>query len=447
MRLLALVLTFVLIASACGGDDDASVDPESLPDIEDTEVATGDDGEQPADSDDDGAGPVPAPATGDGPQVGDHWHAAYGIFICDSFAGPILDESDPEGIHTHADGVIHIHPFLDSAAGDNATLGKFFEAVQLELSDTGIIGPGGSLEEGDFDCAGEPVEFSVSRWHLYGLDEEPAIVTEGIADIRFVEDLEIYTIAMAPAGTEIPPPPTIAALGNLSDVDPDQIPELPEGFTVASVPPPGEGATIDGETPCPEPDGSSPRTTEFDQPPPLCIDPALTYTATFVTNYGDVVVELDTDNVPNTVNNFVVLARYGYYDDTAMFRTAPAIAIIQGGAPHSNSGADIGPGYTIEDEADGFTYQPGDLAMARTSAPNSSSAQYFFSTGPETSNLDGPPGNPDGSGRGTYVVFGQTVEGLDVLQEIIALHVDDARLQGGGPGRPVIVETVLIEES
>ena len=166
-----------------------------------------------------------------------------------------------------------------------------------------------------------------------------------------------------------------------------------------------------------------------------------------MTNFGDVVVELDTATTPNTVNNFVVLARYGYYDDTAMFRTAPSIAIIQGGAPHSNSGGDVGPGYTIEDEADGFSYQPGDLAMARTAAPNSSSAQYFFSTGPETSNLDGPPGNPDGSGRGTYVVFGRTVEGLDVLEEIISLHVEDARLQGGGPGQPVIVETVLVEEN
>lgn len=444
MRLLALILAFLLVASACGGDDDTGADPDDLPALEDTEVAAGDDGDEPAESDD-GSGPIPAPASGDGPQVGDHWHAAYGIFICDSFAGPILDDADPEGIHTHADGVIHIHPFLESAAGDNATLGKFFEAVQLELSDTGIVGTGGSLEEG-FDCFGEPAEFKVARWHLYGLDEDPAVVEEGIADIRFVEDLEVYTIAMVPAGTEIPAPPSIPSLGTLSDVDPDQIPELPEGFAVAVVAPPGEGETISGETPCPEPDGSSPRTTEFDQPPPLCIDPELTYTATFVTNFGDVVVELDTTNTPDTVNNFVVLARYGYYDDTAMFRTAPSIAIIQGGAPHSNSGADVGPGYTIQDEADGFSYQPGDLAMARTSAPNSSSAQYFFSTGPETSNLDGPPGNPDGSGRGTYVVFGRTIEGLDVLQEIISLHVEDARLQGGGPGRAVVVETILIDE-
>ncbi len=252
---------------------------------------------------------------------------------------------------------------------------------------------------------------------------------------------------MAAPGTEIPPPPSIPSLGSLSDVDADQLPELPDGFTVAVVEPPGEGASISGETPCPEADGSSPRTTRFEQAPPLCIDPALTYTATFVTNYGDVVVELDTENVPDTVNNFVVLARYGYYDGTAMFRTAPSIAIIQGGAPHANNGADQGPGYTIQDEADGFTYQPGDLAMARTQAPNSASAQYFFSTGPETANLDGPPGNPDGSGRGTYVVFGSTVEGFEVLTEIISLHVDDARLNGGGPGQPVIVETVLIDES
>ena len=446
MRLLALILSVLLVAAACGGDDDPAAEPDTgaetpaAGDADDAEASTAD-----GDSADGQATGSEAGDTGE-PAVGTHWHAAYGIYICDSFADPIQDQSDPEGIHSHADGVIHIHPFLDSAAGDNATLGTFFEAVQLELTDTGISGPGGSIEEG-FECADGPAEFSVHRWHLYGLDEDAAVVTEGIADIRFVEDLEIYTIALVAAGTEVPPPPSIPALGTLSDVDADQLPELPEGFSVAVVEPPGEGASISGETPCPETDGSSPRTTEFDQAPPLCIDPTRTYTATFVTNYGDVVVELDTQNVPDTVNNFVVLARYGYYDGTAMFRTAPSIAIIQGGAPHSNSGADIGPGYTIADEADGFSYQPGDLAMARTQAPDSASAQYFFSTGPETANLDGEPGNPDGSGRGTYVVFGSTVDGFEVLQEIISLHVDDARLNGGGPGRPVVVETVRIDES
>ncbi len=431
---LALLPLVALLAAACGGDDDGS-------DTGANQVAADDPADDPADDTADDP-----PSDGDGPDVGEHWHAAYGIFICEDFVDPIQDQSDPEGIHTHGDGVIHIHPFGESAAGANATLGKFFEAMRIELTDDGLFSDAGSLEAG-LDCDGVPAELSVARWTLSTLDQPPTIVETGIADVRFTEDLEIYTLAFAPAGTEIPLPPSIASLGSLTDVDPSEIPELPPGFTVARVDPPGPGEAIDGETPCPAEDGSSPRTTEFSQPPPMCIDPAATYTATFETSKGDIVVDLDAASAPDTVNNFVVLARYHYYDGTALFRTAPSIDIIQGGAPHSNDGADIGPGYTIADEGDGYSYQPGDLAMARTAQPDSASAQFFFSAGPNTANLDGPPGNPDGSGRGTYVVFGSTVEGLDVLEEIIGLHVPDPALAGGGPGEAVIVERVVIEES
>ncbi len=198
---------------------------------------------------------------------------------------------------------------------------------------------------------------------------------------------------------------------------------------------------------CPALDGSSPRTIDFDSAPPQCIDPSKTYTATFVTNFGEVVVELDTAATPDTVNNFVVLALYHYYDGTELFRTAPSIAIIQGGAPRTNDGADPGPGYTIVDEADGFSYLPGDLSMARTAAPNSASAQFFFAAGPEVANLDGEPGNTDGSGRGTYVTFGRTISGQDVLEEILSLHVADSSPGGGGPSETVTVETVTIAAS
>ncbi len=437
---LALVVLVALLAAACGGDDDAD---DVAGNAEGTDEATDDAGGGDDGTEDESAGDG---AAGDGPGVGDHWHAAYGIYICDDFVDPLLDESDPEGIHTHGDGVIHIHPFEESAAGENATLGKFFEAMQIELDDGGLFSDAGSLEAG-IDCPDGPAEVRVARWTLSTLNQPPTIIDSGLADIRFTEDLEIYTLAFAPTGAEIPPPPSIGSLGSLSDVDPSELPDLPPGFTVARVDPPGAGEAIEGETPCPAEDGSSPRTTEFSGPPPMCIDPEASYTATFVTNRGDVVVELDAENAPETVNNFVVLARYHYYDDTALFRTAPSIDIIQGGAPHSNDGADIGPGYTIDDEGDGYSYEAGDLAMARTAQPDSASAQFFFSAGPNTANLDGPPGNPDGSGRGTYVVFGRTVEGLDVLEEIIGLHVPDPALAGGGPGEPVIVERVVIEES
>src|SRR5204863_8946034 len=67
------------------------------------------------------------------------------------------------------------------------------------------------------------------------------------------------------------------------------------------------GEKITGDTPCPKADGSSKRTSSFAKPPPMCIDPAKTYTATFDTTQGTIVVPLDTNKTPNTANNFAVL--------------------------------------------------------------------------------------------------------------------------------------------
>lgn len=223
---------------------------------------------------------------------------------------------------------------------------------------------------------------------------------------------------------------------------------LPDEATPATAAPPGPGASIDGETPCPPADGSAERTTAFSAAPPMCIDPATPYTAVFTTNQGTVRVALDGSAMPSTTNNFVVLSRYGYYDGTAIFRTDPSIDIIQGGAPTTNSPSDPGPGYTIPDEggefdftsdpngSGPFTYAPGQLVMARSQGPDSSGAQFFFTVGPNAANLDA---------YGTYLVFGEVVEGLDVLEQILALHVPGGSL-GGAPSEPVVVESVTIEE-
>jgi cyclophilin family peptidyl-prolyl cis-trans isomerase len=203
---------------------------------------------------------------------------------------------------------------------------------------------------------------------------------------------------------------------------------------------PGPGAAITGETPCPPTDGTAERTTSFENPPPDCLEDGVDYVAVFDTSEGEIRVDLDEATMPSTVNNFVTLARYGYYDDTAIFRTDTSIEIIQGGAPTTNSASDPGPGYTIEDEADGFTYEPGQLVMARSAGPDSSGAQFFLVAGPAASGLDG---------EGTYVVFGQTDDaGLGVVQSILDLNEDDpASGLGGAPSRPVTVNSVTIEES
>ena len=191
---------------------------------------------------------------------------------------------------------------------------------------------------------------------------------------------------------------------------------------------------------CPPADGSGPQVLDFDDPHPMCLDTAKQYTAVFDTTAGEMRIALDMVNTPITANNFAVLARYHYYDNTLLFRTDPSIGIIQGGAPHNNSPSDAGPGYTIPDEGSGFTYEPGQIVMARTAAPNSASAQFFFAVNENTAQLNN---------QGTYVVFGQMDdESLTVAEAILASHVDQpGNRRGGAPEPQVIVQSVTIEES
>jgi len=193
------------------------------------------------------------------------------------------------------------------------------------------------------------------------------------------------------------------------------------------------GRTVTGDTACPKADGTEERVTKFEKAPPMCIDATKTYTAVFDTSEGEIEVLLDTAKTPKTVNNFVVLARYKYYDGTTIFRTDPSIDIIQGGGLTNTDD----PGYTIEDEGNGYKYVEGDLAMARTMEPNSAGGQWFFVTGPNAAALDG---------QGTYVNFGKVVSGLDVVKGILALNSGSGDL-GGAPSRTVVVKSVAIIES
>ena len=241
----------------------------------------------------------------------------------------------------------------------------------------------------------------------------------------------------------------VAIIGVLTVVNRDDSTDESASTTSTSVaeadslvpPPPGPGASITGATPCPATDGTAERTTSFAEAPPMCIDPAKSYTATFATSAGTITVALDTTTTPDTTNNFVVLARYGYYDGSAIFRADQSFDIVQGGAPTTNSPSDPGPGYTIPDEGDTFTYVPGQLVMARTSQPDSSGAQFFLTGGPAVSSLDA---------QGTYVVFGTTDQaGTDLVAQILGTAVENP--SGGGlggvPDPAVIIDSITITES
>lgn len=150
----------------------------------------------------------------------DHWHAAIGVDICGQFEAPTPEFESPAGIHTHGDGVIHIHPFSDAGAGDNATLGVYLEGAGIELTDDSLSIGEQTWAEGEQDCDGEAAELVVAQWTDVG-DEgaNPARFTEDFDELRFRDDGEGYTIAFLPEGDDPARPETAANLQELGAID------------------------------------------------------------------------------------------------------------------------------------------------------------------------------------------------------------------------------------
>lgn len=193
------------------------------------------------------------------PTVDDHWHAAYGVYVCDKFLPPISNTSGSKGIHTHAaqtgggDGVIHIHPTTSKAAGQNATLRRFAEAVEMDVTRTELDPPGdGSWRNGD-DCTidGKKVNGEVQLF----IDGER--IEGDPLEYKFQRDRQQVVWAFVPKDTEVPPPPSVPNLDNLSDVEPAVPPgsELPEGEPGAPADPAAPTAPAD---PAATPDTSAP---------------------------------------------------------------------------------------------------------------------------------------------------------------------------------------------
>jgi cyclophilin family peptidyl-prolyl cis-trans isomerase len=181
-------------------------------------------------------------------------------------------------------------------------------------------------------------------------------------------------------------------------------------------------------TECPAADGSSPKKRRFDGPPPMCIDPSKRYTAEMATTKGTMVVALDPIAAPRTVNNFVVLARYHYFDGIHFHRVIPGF-MLQGGDPDGSGRG--GPGYRFEDELPGpGRYEIGSLAMANA-GPNTNGSQFFVISGPSGVSL--PP---------QYSLFGKVVKGLDVVAAIDAIGTGS-----GTPKEKVVIESVTVTES
>ena len=181
-------------------------------------------------------------------------------------------------------------------------------------------------------------------------------------------------------------------------------------------------------TPCPSPDGSSPKQQQFDGPPPMCIDPSKRYSAEMVTSKGTMTIALDPIAAPQTVNNFVFLARYHYFEGIVFHRIIPGF-VLQGGDPTGTGRG--GPGYRFADElpAPG-RYELGSLAMANA-GPDTNGSQFFVISGPSGVRL--PP---------QYSLFGKVVAGMDVVTAIDAVGT-----QSGSPTETVTIESITITEN
>ena len=169
--------------------------------------------------------------------------------------------------------------------------------------------------------------------------------------------------------------------------------------------------------------------TQYDAPPETVIDPDASYTATIRTNRGTITCRLFADESPRTVNNFVFLARDGFYDGVVFHRVIKDF-MIQGGDPTGTGTG--GPGYQFEDELEAARnrgYRMGTLAMANA-GPDTNGSQFFIT------HIDAPlPPN--------YSVFGKTIDGQDVVNDVATSRTDGS----DRPVEDVVIETIDISES
>lgn len=169
---------------------------------------------------------------------------------------------------------------------------------------------------------------------------------------------------------------------------------------------------------------------QWSSPPPMSIDQNKEYQATIKTNFGDIVVQLLPKEAPLAVNNFVFLARQGFYNGVKFHRVVKGF-VIQGGDP---TGTGTGnPGYKFADEKVTRDYVAGTLAMANSGA-NTNGSQFFITL----ANLNLPK---------NYTIFGLVTSGFDIVQKIGNVPVTMA--PGGDTSLPTVdvhINSITIEE-
>jgi cyclophilin family peptidyl-prolyl cis-trans isomerase len=178
----------------------------------------------------------------------------------------------------------------------------------------------------------------------------------------------------------------------------------------------------------------TPKAMSWPTPPAMQIDTSKKYIATVDTTLGSFKIQLFAQESPKTVNNFVFLAKQGYYNGIIFHRIIKTFMIQTGDPTGTGSG---GPGYKFADELPTkHSYEPGIVAMANA-GPNTNGSQFFICTGDNARNLNNYP---------NYTQFGQISEGMDVVQKIASVPVISNGQEVSKPTNPPSIKSITITE-
>jgi hypothetical protein len=187
----------------------------------------------------DGSG---VPRVNDGANADAHWHAAFGIYICDTFQPKIVGTKeetgvDPTtgksvllnekfkllGIHSHGDGIIHYHPSSTKSSGNRAKLGVFLDVYDIKLTSSELVMPadqgGDKWSTKDTKCGGKATNLVVRVWPKYSNKNDFHDTVTDFNNIRILNDGMVFVVAFVPKGTDIPQPDWAAQLPTLGASD------------------------------------------------------------------------------------------------------------------------------------------------------------------------------------------------------------------------------------
>ena len=210
------------------------------------------------------------PRVNDGTNIDAHWHAAFGIYICDTFqpkiAGTLEDtgiDSDGQtvllndkfrilGIHSHGDGIIHYHPASTKSSGNRAKLGVFIDSYNIKLTDTELIMPkeqgGEKWSTKDTKCDTKETQLIVRVWDHFN---DPGTFHDVVTDfnnIRITNDGMVFVVAFVPKGADIPMPDWASQLPTLGAADGGAVIATTTTIAGATASTPAGGTTATGAT-------------------------------------------------------------------------------------------------------------------------------------------------------------------------------------------------------